>query len=273
MSSILSSIFFCFQGMGFLFILIFHPRWWVYLFSIFLSYTMKVIIYNKSNKNRIISNFATLQAGCCILNSTFKIKSFLRRVGFDEAIVVIEGSFSQEALLLLLQDGNLCIEITTNNSKKYIYQSCIVQEHSSFQNLTTITIKASLAYNNNITKYVCKVCSAKFCDKFCGLNIDSYTYRSQIKKVISPSVFENNAATFNFNIANASFNFTSLIFTSGANINQQFAVKTIDSNIVSLLQVPKFLMQEGDLFTLTQSCNKTYQSCKTFNNTPNYRGF
>lgn len=241
---------------------------------------MKVIIYKNNNAGsetpkKAIANFSYKANEFCILNSAFKVKLFLRKNGFEEIALTIEGFFSEDVLNLLSQNNDLQIQIIFDDNKIYNYGNCFLSKNVSFQNITTLTLKAKLNYNNNITKHIAKTCSAKFCDKFCGLNVNTYTHHSQIKKVISPSSFENNADIFNFNntVTASNFSFASLQFTSGQNAGLSLIVSIISNNIVSLLQLPKYQMQNGDDFTITQSCNKTYQACKGFNNTLNYRGF
>lgn len=62
-------------------------------------------------------------------------------------------------------------------------------------------------------------------------------------------------------------------WTSGKNKGYKMEVKNYLPNYIYLQQRMLFKIEEGDTYTITEGCDKTFARCKLFNNKDNFKGF
>lgn len=112
-------------------------------------------------------------------------------------------------------------------------------------------------------------CRASLGDARCKVDIDSLTATASATAVISQLHIKASA----LDQQNGTFDYGILTFTSGANEGISMEVKAyITGDITFVLPLP-FAIEEGDAFTVTPGCDKTFETCiARFSNAVNFRG-
>ena len=245
---------------------------------------MQVYIFKNDTKSNNIAGFTN--SGQNVFNGqqyyqiNFDVVKFQKNVGFQESIIEIEGFFDEEILRFISSDYfKIYIILQVNEEKTgliknipYYYDNCTIQNHMINNAKSTITISSGILYNDNITNYITKTCNAKFCDKKCGLDVNNYTFYGSVTDLRSQNSFVDKNILTN-NVKGSNFKFGSVHFTSGANKGLKYDIRTIDTLIISLIQLLKYPLLIGDTYKALQSCQKRYDDCKNFKNEINFRGF
>jgi len=194
---------------------------------------------------------------------------------FDSRVVeYLKNSTFCTTIKIFSQNVVLQNDLTNNLAQQdsgiltYNYTNCFVTKHELLSSSSKITIVCSPLYNDSVVDYISKTCSLSFCDSKCGLNIQNYTQNGTVSELQSNESFKDYSLS-----DSKSFYLGSIKFTSGKNIGLTYGVKNVNNFTISLLQYLKYDLSVGDTYQITQSCDKTYQTCKGFNNQLNFRGF
>jgi uncharacterized phage protein (TIGR02218 family) len=112
-------------------------------------------------------------------------------------------------------------------------------------------------------------CRANLGDDHCKVNITSSTVTGAISAVGSNNIIYDSARTE----VTGTFTHGRLSFTSGANAGLAFEVKSHAAGQIKLMLPPPYAVEIGDTYSLTQGCDKRFNTCITrFNNAVNFRG-
>ena len=125
----------------------------------------------------------------------------------------------------------------------------------------------------NIGRIYIPQCDAIFADSRCGLDKASFTGSDDVTSVTSNQVFFAVGAVFGDNEA---YRNGELTWVTGSNAGLTFEVKEVNatSNEVILSLPAPYAIQIGDVFSITQGCDKLVETCRDrFNNIANFRGF
>ena len=107
----------------------------------------------------------------------------------------------------------------------------------------------------------------RFGDARCGVNRATHTYSVEVQSVTDSVTFEIDGT-----YANDLFAYGEVEFTSGANNGVLYEVKGNVDNVITLQITPTFPIEVGDTLDIVKGCNRTVDSCKSFNNIVNFRG-
>ena len=112
-------------------------------------------------------------------------------------------------------------------------------------------------------------CRANLGDAHCKVNLASRTVTGAITAVGSNNIIYDSAR----NEAAGTFTHGRLSFTSGANMGLAFEVKSHAAGQIKLMLPPPYPVEVGNTYSLTQGCDKRFNTCITrFNNAVNFRG-
>jgi uncharacterized phage protein (TIGR02218 family) len=115
-------------------------------------------------------------------------------------------------------------------------------------------------------------CDADLGDARCGVNLASPAHRAEgvVSAVTGPRGFRAAALAGRGTI----FARGRLVWTSGANAGAAAEVRRHAGDAAELAETPAMAIVEGDAFTVTAGCDKTFETCrKRFANQVNFRGF
>jgi uncharacterized phage protein (TIGR02218 family) len=116
------------------------------------------------------------------------------------------------------------------------------------------------------------LCRAKFCDRKCGLTIQSYSHHGEIASVTGDSEFHSEVSAIKDKDRDY-FRYGFVTFTEGKNVSISIEVKQSYLGNIVLNVPPPSAMGVGDQFTLVTGCDKKFSSCiEKFGNAVNFRG-
>jgi uncharacterized phage protein (TIGR02218 family) len=123
---------------------------------------------------------------------------------------------------------------------------------------------------NSFTRIVTNACNATFGDARCTLDLSSLTFSVSVT-----SVTESNRIFTSSSLLQAEHFFRSGIanFTSGANAGFKREVSAFKLGQITVAEPFPHAILTGDNFTVVAGCNKKKETCKSFNNIKNFRGF
>ena len=112
-------------------------------------------------------------------------------------------------------------------------------------------------------------CRAALGDSRCKVDMTSRTVTGTLTAVTSQSIVKDSARTEE----SGRYNFGTLSFSSGPNRGISMEVRNFTSGVFTLVLPLPFLPVAGDLYRITEGCDKTFRTCSTrFGNAINFRG-
>lgn len=113
-------------------------------------------------------------------------------------------------------------------------------------------------------------CRARLGDSQCGVNLTPFTTTGVITNIHKDTL----RVDVTLAITTLDTRGGILTWTSGLNVGTKLDVKdSYSAGSIGLLIWPMYDPQDGDTFTLSQSCDKTFATCGTrYSNTVNFRG-
>lgn len=116
-------------------------------------------------------------------------------------------------------------------------------------------------------------CRADFCDKRCGLQILDYSQVATVTAVTSKSEFTIAPITLP-TVPASGYVGGSINWRSGQNKERAMEITAFDptSRVVKLFQPMIYPIAVGDTMLIATGCNKSRDSCRSYNNILNFRG-
>lgn len=122
-------------------------------------------------------------------------------------------------------------------------------------------------------RYCTASCDAEVGDSRCGVDLTSSTFTGSgtVLDVHSDVDIEITGVS---SYADGWFSGGLLTWTSGGNDGKTHAVRVSSKESIGLWRAPRFPIQDGDTFTVTAGCDKSFATCgDKFANRVNFRGF
>jgi uncharacterized phage protein (TIGR02218 family) len=188
---------------------------------------------------------------------------------------IIDGEFITKDSLIYGDLSNGYIEVFIVNvdnlhEEKIVLKTGWLGEIKYSKSKFTANIKSIGGKANNIIgNCYSSTCRTEFASKYCGKNIDDYSYNGSVTKQAELNSFIDSAREE----PDGYFNQGTLLFTSGINSGRKYMIEEFRENKVSLNAVVDLKIFEGDTYLITVGCDKSIACCTSkFQNAINFRG-
>ncbi len=123
--------------------------------------------------------------------------------------------------------------------------------------------------STTIGKLYSRTCRAALGDAACGVDLSARTVNGSITEIVTQTYIKDAARTEE----NGIFSHGILQFTSGENAGLRIEIAQYSVGELRLASALPYSIAIGDTYSLTQGCDKQFNTCKTrFNNAINFRG-
>ena len=140
--------------------------------------------------------------------------------------------------------------------------------------LMSIKIKVSAltdALNQQMPNVVYQAsCNNTFCDANCTLLAASFATAGQ---TASGTITQSSFGVTGTSRADGFYTLGKVKFTSGANSGISRSVKSYLSNVATVFKLFPYPIVAGDVFTISQGCDKQQATCTSYSNLINFRGY
>ncbi len=234
----------------------------IYLFEIFLA-SGEVLYLNSSGDDILLDHKKfSASSGLNITRGEFNDSA--------ENIIEIHGIFSQKAISKKTSLNGCKIKIYHYlNGKQSPLVTYFITEFQ--KNDLDFNIKCEpevTKYNQSIVLLFSKTCRANFGDEKCGINIDLYKKKYQIK-----SLKDNIIYFTNINQSNGYYNLGYVIFKNQLDKWVKFKILSHYNNKIETSSNISNDLMEQNYAILVPACDKTFITCcNKFNNAVNFRG-
>lgn len=134
-----------------------------------------------------------------------------------------------------------------------------------------VSLKADL--EKTIGRVYSRTCDVEVGDARCGVNLEDVAFRGEgvVEGVTGPKTF---AASGLGDFESGWFTQGVLVWETGANAGASSRVLRHAGGVIELVVAPRFAIADGDAFSVTAGCDKSFAMCRTkFANGVSFRGF